>query len=139
MTTRVLVAAVALLVVVAAAALVLRRREEIPPEQANVVRVVKDFATAEDADGCKLLTDAAVQRIYGTRDGCVRRAKDFRAGTVKVESVTVAESAQQATAQARSINGNERFTVVLERTTPPGCRCEGPSGGWLIREVKPAS
>lgn len=139
MRTRVLVAAVALLAVFAAAALVLRGGPETSPEQVSIIRVIKDFATAEDADGCKLLTDAAIQRIYGSRDGCVRRAKDFRAGTVKVESVTVAENAQSATAQARSINGDERFTVTLERSAPPGCRCEGPSGDWLISEVKLAS
>lgn len=137
MRTGVLVAAVALLALVAASALVLRRGGDPPPEQENIVRVIKEFATAEDADGCRLLTDAAVQRIYGSRDGCTRKAKDFRAGTVKVESVTVGESAQQATAEARSINGDERFTVTLERYAPPGCRCEGPSGGWRISEVKP--
>jgi hypothetical protein len=108
------------------------------PRAGEVIRAVQAFAAADGEEACGLLTEAALERLYGGPEGCIRRSQSFEAGEVKVEKVTIDERGTRATAQARSVGGRDRFTVTLGLVTPPGCPDPCPQAAWRISEVRPA-
>jgi hypothetical protein len=101
------------------------------------VRTIQDFATADGDEACELLTEAALERIYNGLEGCVERSEDFTQGTVKVESVSFSDRGTLATAEARSLGGEERYTVIARLVAPPGCPYPCREARWLISEVRP--
>lgn len=107
------------------------------PRAGEVVRTIQDFATADGEEACELLTEAALERIYNGLEGCVKRSEDFTRGAVKVETVTFSERGTLATAQARSLGGEERYTVIARLVAPPGCPYPCPQARWQISEVRP--
>lgn len=106
------------------------------PRSGEVIRAIQAFATADGDEACELLTEAAVERIYGGLEGCVKRSEDFEAGEVKVDAVTIDERGR-ATAQARSLSGRDEFKVTARLVAPPGCGEPCPDAAWRISEVKP--
>ncbi len=124
---------------VAAALTVPACASEPPPDPraGEVVRTIQDFATADGEEACELLTEAALERIYNGLEGCVERSEDFTRGAVKVESVSFSERGTLATAQARSLGGEERYTVIARLVAPPGCPYPCPQARWQISEVRP--
>lgn len=107
------------------------------PRAGEVVRTIQDFATAEGDEACELLTEAALERLYDGLEGCLERSEDFAAGAVKVESVIISERGTLATAQARSLGGEERYTVIARLVAPPGCPYPCREARWQISEVRP--
>jgi hypothetical protein len=112
--------------------------QEPPPDprSAEVARAIEAFAIADGEEACELLTEAALERIYGGLDGCAARAESFEGGEVKVDSVTI-DRRGRATAEARSLSGREEFKVTARRVAPPGCPEPCPEAAWRISEVKP--
>lgn len=108
------------------------------PRAGEVVRTIRDFATADGAQACQLLTQDALDRIYDDLEGCIERSDEFERGEVKVESVLIGERGTRATAEARSLRGTDRFTVVARFVSPPGCPVPCPQGQWRISKVTPA-
>jgi hypothetical protein len=108
------------------------------PRAGEVVRAIQSFAAADGPRACDLLTEAAVVRLYGGRAGCLSRSRGFEVGEVKVEEVAIAGNGMRATAEARSVGGSQRFTVVAQLVMPPGCRPPCPEARWRIDSVKPA-
>ena len=107
------------------------------PRAAEVIRTIQDFATADGEEACELLTEAALERLYGGLEGCLKRSEDFKRGAVKVEKVEIDDRGTRATAQARSLGGEDRFTVVARLVAPPGCPYPCPQAQWRISEVRP--
>ena len=107
------------------------------PRAGEVVRTVQDFATADGEEACELLTEAALERIYEGLEGCLERSEEFTRGAVKVESVAFTERGTRATAQARSLGGEARYTVIARLVAPPGCPFPCPEARWRISEVRP--
>jgi hypothetical protein len=106
------------------------------PRAGQVVRVIQSFAAAEGEDACGLLTPAALERLYGGLERCLERSRGFEAGEVKVDEVTIGEQGRRAVAQARSLSGRTRFTVVVELVAPAGCREPCPTAQWRIAEIR---
>lgn len=113
--------------------------EEPPPDPraGEVIRAVGAFSAADGDEACDLLTEAALERIYGGLEGCVERSKDFEQGEVKVDTVEIDERGTRATAQARSIGGRDEYTVIARLVAPPGCAEPCPNAQWKVSEVKP--
>jgi hypothetical protein len=107
------------------------------PRAGEVVRTIQDFATADGDEACELLTEAALERIYDGLEGCVERSEDFTGGAVKVESVTISERGTLATAEARSVGAEDRYTVIARLVAPPGCPFPCREARWRIGEVRP--
>jgi hypothetical protein len=105
------------------------------PRAGDVIRVIGAFADADGAQACELLTQAALERLYGGLEGCVERSESFEGGEVKVEEVEIDER-DRATAQARSLGGRDRFTVTARLIAPPGCAEPCPDAVWRISEIK---
>ncbi len=101
------------------------------------MRAIQEFATAEGDEACELLTEAALERIYNGLEGCVERSEDFTRGAVKVEGVSFSERGTRATAEARSLGGEERYTVIVRLVAPPGCPYPCPEARWQISEIRP--
>ncbi len=112
-------------------------RPAADPRAGEVVRTIQDFATADGEEACELLTEAALERIYNGLEGCLKRSEEFTRGAVKVESVGISERGTRATAQARSLGGEDRYTVVARLVAPPGCPFPCPGARWRISEVRP--
>jgi hypothetical protein len=107
-------------------------------DEAAVKRVVNRFAGADDADACELLTQGAVQRVYGGLRRCLERADRFKGGAVEITSVSFAPDGVKASADARSLDGDARFRVSLRRAEGD-CGGAGTSAGdWRINGVTPA-
>jgi hypothetical protein len=106
------------------------------PRSGEVIRVIGAFADADGAQACELLTQAALERLYGGLEGCVERSESFEGGEVKVEEVEIDERGDRATAQARSLGGRDRFTVTARLIAPPGCGEPCPDAVWRVSEVK---
>jgi hypothetical protein len=106
------------------------------PRAGQVVRVIQSFAAAEGEGACGLLTPAALERLYRGLEGCLKRSPEFEAGEVKVDEVTIGEHGRRAVAQARSLSGRTRFTVVLELVAAPGCREPCATAQWRIAEIR---
>ncbi len=98
--------------------------------------MVGAFANADGAQACELLTEAALERLYGGLEGCLARSESFEGGEVKVEEVEIVERGSRAIAQARSLGGRDRFTVTARLVAPPGCGEPCPDAVWRISEVK---
>lgn len=107
------------------------------PRAGEVIRTIQDFATADGEEACELLTEAALERLYGGLEGCLERSKDFERGAVKVEKVDITDRGTRATARARSLGGERRFTVVARLVAPPGCAYPCRQAQWRISEVRP--
>ncbi len=112
--------------------------EPVPadPRSGEVIRAIQSFASADGEEACELLTEPAVERIYGGLEGCAERSEAFEAGEVKVETVMIDERGR-ATAQARSLSGRDEFKVTARLVAPPGCGEPCPDAAWRISEVKP--
>ena len=107
------------------------------PRAGEVIRTIQDFATADGEEACELLTEAALERIYRGLEGCIERSEEFTRGAVKVESVTISDRGTRATAQARSLGGEDRYTVIARLVAPPGCPFPCPEARWRISDVRP--
>jgi hypothetical protein len=102
-------------------------------DSGDVRAVVKSFANSADARACDLLTDDALQRVYGGRKRCVRRSARFRAGEVRVTRTVVSE--RNASVKATTLDGRTLYTVKLQKVSP-GCRTGLPGNQWLISSVR---
>jgi len=107
------------------------------PRAGAVVRAVQSFAGATGPKACDLLTDAALARLYGGRTGGPARPREFPPGPGKGDSVTIGKGGTRAVAQAQSLGGRGRFTVVAVLVEPPGCHPPCPQAAWRIDSVKP--
>ena len=91
---------------------------------AQIRSVVTQFATADDAHACALLSPDALVHLYGfrkpvdaARASCVRRSAEFRGEPVKITQVAVIDA---TTAHAIALNpaGDVTYTVTLRRFGP---------------------
>jgi hypothetical protein len=92
---------------------------------AQVRSVVTQFATADDAHACALLSPDALVHVYGgfrksvgaARASCVRRSAGFKGEPVKITQVAVIDA---TTAHAIALNpaGDVTYTVTLRRFGP---------------------
>jgi hypothetical protein len=128
-TWRRLAVALALLALVVGVYVARRGGEKETASAADVRATVNDFATSSDADACELLSDEALQRVYGGKKRCIDKSPDFQGGAIRVEKVRAAE--RRATVKATSLDGKTLYTVKLEKARPG---CESPRG-WLISDV----
>jgi hypothetical protein len=124
--------ALAGVVLVAAAVLLVAARggTKETPAAADVRATVNDFATSSDADACDLLTEEALQRVYGGKARCVEKSKDFQGGAIRIQDVHVAQ--RRGTVKAESLDGKTLFTVKLEKART---RSDAPRG-WQISNVE---
>jgi hypothetical protein len=105
-----------------------------PRSSSTQVRtVVRSFAEAADPGACDLLTTDALDRIYGGKQRCIKRAPQFERGAVRITKAIVVEA--RASVKATSLDGRTLFTVKLEKR-PPGCQAGLPGNPWLISSVK---
>ncbi len=105
--------------------------EEENPDIPEVTKAVTEFSNARDQRACDLLTEEALERIYGGKADCLRRSDEFEAGAVRIERVDVA--GERARVKARSLGGDREFSLSLERVLPKGCASQ--RGNWLIDQV----
>jgi hypothetical protein len=107
-----------------------------PKNEVDQVRaVVNSFANAADARACDLLTNDALDGIYGGKGKCVKRSKKFQAGAVRISRAII--SVPDANVKAISLDGRTLFTIHLQRVSR-GCRTGIPGNPWLISSVKSA-
>lgn len=99
----------------------------------HVRTVVNSFANAADAGACDLLTNDALDGIYGGKKKCVKRSKKFQAGAVRIERAII--NVPDANVKAISLDGRTLFTIHLQRVSR-GCRTGLPGNPWLISSVK---
>jgi hypothetical protein len=128
-TWRRLAVGLALAILLAGAYILTRGGEKETASAADVRATVNDFATSSDADACDLLTDAALERVYGGKKRCIDRSASFQGGAVRIEKVNDAE--RRASVKATSLDGETLYTVKLEKARPG---CESPRG-WRISDV----
>jgi hypothetical protein len=102
-------------------------------DERDVRTVVKSFAHAADARACDLLTEDAVERIYGGKRRCVERSGQFRGGEVRITRAIVGD--RNASVKATTLDGRTLYTVRLQKMSP-GCRSALPGNQWLISSVK---
>jgi hypothetical protein len=102
-------------------------------DEGDVRTVVTTFARGSDARACDLLTDDALQRIYGGRRRCVKRGREFRAGDVRITRTLTTD--RNATVKATTLDGRTLYIVKLQKMSP-GCRTALPGNPWLISSVK---
>lgn len=129
-TWRRLAVALALFALVVGAYVLTRDGEKETAAAADVRATVNDFATSSDADACELLSEEALERVYGGKKRCIDRSPNFQGGAIRIEDVTAAE--RRATVKATSLDGKTRYTVRLEKARPG---CESPRG-WQISDVE---
>jgi len=119
-----------------AAALVVAGCGEGPQVDTEQIRsVVEQFALADDAHACKLLSPNAVVDLYGkfeqpeatARANCVRRSKDFEGEPVTIENLNVIDE-DRARVSAIDQDGEVSYGVSLRRY--------GPS--WRIESISQA-
>jgi hypothetical protein len=102
--------------------------------KSQVKNVVTEFAAASDADACDYLTDKALERIYGGREGCLRRSRGFEGGAVKIRQVRVLEQGQ-AKVSATSLGGRQHYTIELTRVGCGRCITGTDAGDWRIEDI----
>ena len=109
-----------------------------PASKANarqVRAVVTQFALAHDAGACDLLTDNAVQNVYGgfsdpipeARTNCRARSRRFKGQPVRITQVNVINDTT-AKVGATTPDGKVAYTVVVRKTGPR----------WLIDQITQA-
>ena len=122
------VAGVALAALVGAYALT-RGGEKESVSAADARATVNDFATSSDADACDLLTEAALERVYGGKARCIKRSVGFQGGAIRILKVNAAQ--RRASVKAESLDGKTLYTVKLEKARPGS---KAPRG-WQISDV----
>jgi hypothetical protein len=128
-TWRRLAVGLALALLLAGAYILTRDGEKETASAADVRATVNDFATSSDADACELLTEAALERVYGGKKRCIDKSAGFQGGAIRIEKVSTA--LRRATVKATSLDGKTLYTVKLEKARPG---CESPRG-WQISDV----
>jgi hypothetical protein len=124
-------AAAAVLVALLVGAYALTRGDEKESVSAADARAtVNDFATSSDADACDLLTDQALERVYGGKASCIKRSGSFQGGAIRIRKVNAAP--RRASVKAESLDGKTLYTVKLEKARPGN---KAPRG-WQISDVK---
>jgi hypothetical protein len=102
-------------------------------ENARQVRtVVTQFAVAHDARACDLLTDNAVQNVYGgfsdpipeARANCRARSAHFKGQPVRITQVNLINDTT-ARVSATTPDGKVGYTVIVRKTGPH----------WLIDQI----
>src|SRR6266511_4156872 len=125
-TWRRLAVAAVLVVLLASAYLLTRGGEKETASAADARATVNDFATSSDADACDLLTDEALQRVYGGKARCIKRSAGFQGGAIRIQKVNAAQ--RRASVKAESLDGKTLYTVKLEKAR---AGCKAPRG-WQI-------
>jgi hypothetical protein len=128
-TWRWLAVAAALFALLVGAYLLTRGGKKETPAAADVRATVNDFATSSDADACDLLSDAALQRVYGGKARCITKSAKFQGGAIRIQKVNAAP--RRASVKAESLDGKTLYTVKLEKARA-GC---GTPHGWQISDV----
>jgi hypothetical protein len=88
----------------------------------DVRAVVTEFALAHDARACDLLTDNAVQDVYGgftdpipkARANCRARSRSFRGQAIKITQVNLVNDTT-AKVGATSTDGKIGYTVTVRK------------------------
>jgi hypothetical protein len=104
-------------------------------DTAQIRSVVEQFAEADDAHACELLSPHALQNLYGefekpvsvARANCVRQSKKFEAEPVVIENLNVIDT-ERARVSAVDPSGEVAYGVSLRRY--------GPS--WRIESISQA-
>jgi hypothetical protein len=102
-------------------------------DSGDVRAVVTSFSNAADARACDLLTDDALQRVYGGKRKCVKRSVQFQAGAVRITRTVITQ--RNAAVKATTLDGRTLYTLKLQKMSP-GCRTALPGNRWLISSVK---
>lgn len=107
-------------------------------EQGEVRRVVNKFASGDDADACELLTEKALNRLYGGMRGCKEKAGQFEGGAVKINEVSFGASGDNARVVATSLDGATSFRIILSKVRDDcsgGCGAGAPDADWRIAAI----
>lgn len=91
-------------------------------DAAAIRGVVTEFSTAHDARACNLLTDDALQSVYGgytapipkSRANCVAAAKGFKGAPVHISQVNLVNSTT-AKASAQNATNTIGYTITLRK------------------------
>lgn len=108
-------------------------------DEQTVKRVVTKFSEADDVDACELLTQEALERLYGGFRGCLSKADEFTSGTVEIAGVDFSPDADGARVKATTLDRERAFQIGLRKVSG---ECGGVSGtatgDWRISSVREA-